>query len=192
MGMPTAAVYIVLATVIAPAIVDMKVIPIAAHLFLFYFGLLSMLTPPVAVASMVAAGLANADMWRTGLVGMRLAAPAYMLPFLWVYNPALLLEGTWDEIVLIIVTVLVGAVLLAQAGTRFEDKSAFGKLFGLALMAAAVAVGGATVWFGAHDLFAVATAIAGAVLALISSRLLRAKFQDVPTTTPQAQPRAGE
>ena len=94
MGMPTAAVYIVLVTVVAPALTDMGVVPMGAHMFLFYFGLLSMLTPPVAVASMVAASMAGSDMWRTGLVGVKLAAAAYLLPFLWVYNPALILDGT--------------------------------------------------------------------------------------------------
>jgi TRAP transporter 4TM/12TM fusion protein len=148
MGMPTAAVYIVLATVIAPAIVDMKVVPIAAHMFLFYFGLLSMLTPPVAVASMVAAGLAQADMWRTGLVGVRLALPAYLLPFLWVYNPALLLEGSYLAIVLVVLTVLIAAVLLAQGAGRFESGTWSTRLFGLLLMALALGVGSATIWIG--------------------------------------------
>ena len=67
--------------------------PIGAHLFLFYFGLISMLTPPVAIASMVAAEMAGADMWKTGFIGVQLAATAYLLPYLWAFNPALLLEG---------------------------------------------------------------------------------------------------
>ena len=75
MGMPTAAVYVVLSIVLAPALVDMNVPPMAAHLFIFYFGLVSMLTPPVAVASYVAASLAGADMWRTSVVAIRWQPP---------------------------------------------------------------------------------------------------------------------
>ena len=72
MGMPTAAVYVVLVSIVAPALVEMKIPEMSAHMFIFYYGLLSMLTPPVAVASMVAAQLAGADMWKTGLIGLQL------------------------------------------------------------------------------------------------------------------------
>ena len=106
MGMPTATVYIVLVSVIGPALVKMGLVPIGAHLFLFYFGLISMLTPPVAIASMVAAEMAGADMWKTGFVGVQLAATAYLMPYLWAFNPALLLEGTTVAIVFVITTCL--------------------------------------------------------------------------------------
>ena len=86
MGMPTATVYIVLVSVIGPALIKMGLVPMGAHLFLFYFGLISMLTPPVAIASMVAAEMAGADMWKTGFIGVQLAATAYMLPYLWAFN----------------------------------------------------------------------------------------------------------
>jgi TRAP transporter 4TM/12TM fusion protein len=175
MGMPTAAVYIVLATVIAPAIVDMKVVPMAAHMFLFYFGLLSMLTPPVAVASMVAAGLAQADMWRTGLVGVRLALPAYLLPFLWVYNPALLLEGSYLAIGLVVLTVLVAAYLLANGMTRTEARSWATRLGGFVYAALAMVVGSATVWIGPENLLVLLPAAAGALVLLATMRLAKAE-----------------
>ncbi|MGD2167190.1 MAG: TRAP transporter fused permease subunit, partial [Gammaproteobacteria bacterium] len=93
MGMPTTAIYVVLSVVLAPALVRMGISSMAAHLFIFYFGLLSFLTPPVAIASFVAAGLAGSNMWTTSWEGVKLAAVAYLLPFLWCYNGALLLDG---------------------------------------------------------------------------------------------------
>ena len=94
MGMPTAAVYVVLVSIVAPALVEMKIPELSAHMFIFYYGLLSLLTPPVAVASMVAAQIAGSDMWRTGLIGLQLAVAAFLMPFLWAFNPALLAQGT--------------------------------------------------------------------------------------------------
>ena len=98
MGMPTAAVYIVLSVVLAPAVIEMGIPVLAAHLFIFYFGLLSMITPPVAVASFVAAGIADASMWKTSFTAMKLGIAAYLLPFLFVFNDSLLFKGTWKEI----------------------------------------------------------------------------------------------
>ena len=167
MGMPTAAIYIILATVIAPALVDMGIKPLPAHLFLFYFGLMSMLTPPVAVASMVAAGLAGADMWRTGIVGVLLASTAYLLPFFWVFNPAILLDGSATAITLAILSVLAAAFLLAQAGFHLGQDGAKEKLLGLALFAGCLAVGSATLWLGHENWLVLAPTLAGAVAAYI-------------------------
>ncbi|MEJ2377421.1 MAG: TRAP transporter fused permease subunit [Pseudolabrys sp.] len=97
MGMPTTAIYVILSTVIGPALIKMGMTPLAAHLFIFYFGVMSFLTPPVAVSSYVAAGLAGANMWRTGWVGMQLSVIALLLPFVWAYDPSLLLEGSWHQ-----------------------------------------------------------------------------------------------
>ncbi len=161
MGMPTAAVYIILATVVAPALVEMGIQPMAAHLFLFYFGLLSMLTPPVAVASMVAAGIAGSDMWRTGLVGVQLAAAAYLLPFLWAFNPALVMEGSWQAVVLVSLTALAAGFLIAEALIRFGEPGAVSKFLGLLFLAATGAVGTATLWIGAESPLALVAALAG-------------------------------
>src|SRR5690606_14386310 len=122
MGMPTTAIYVVLSVVLAPAIVDMGVSPMAAHLFIFYFGLLSFLTPPVAVASFVAAGLAGSGMWSTSWEGVKLAAVAYLLPFLWCYNEALVLVGSPGEIVYVTVTSVVAAFLLARGAQIFRAR----------------------------------------------------------------------
>ncbi len=170
MGMPTAAVYIVLATVIAPALVDMKIVPIAAHMFLFYFGLLSMLTPPVAVASMVAASLAGADMWRTGLVGMQLAATAYLMPFLWVYNPALVMEGSAVEIIYVTLTTLIAGFLITYATIAWNERGPGKKLLGLLYFLATLAVGSATIWIGSDSPLVLAVAVAGIVIAAVARR----------------------
>jgi TRAP transporter 4TM/12TM fusion protein len=162
MGMPTAAVYIVLVTVVAPALVDMGIVPMAAHLFLFYFGLLSMLTPPVAVASMVAASMAGSDMWRTGLVGAQLAAVAYLLPFLWAFNPALILDGTPTAIVLVVFSASVAAWMLARALQGFSGNSLLGILWPATLAVAALFIGSSTIWLGQESLWVAAVSILGA------------------------------
>ena len=170
MGMPTTAIYVVLSVVLAPALVEMGIEPMAAHLFIFYFGLLSFLTPPVAVASYVAAGLAGSGMWSTSWEGVKLAAMAYLLPLLWCYNPALLLDGSWLEIGYAVATALAAALLLArslQNGWRSPDRRSPGRrgLVRPALFAAAISTGGSTVWFGpASPLNLLALAAAGALL----------------------------
>jgi TRAP transporter 4TM/12TM fusion protein len=144
MGMPTAAVYLVLSVVLAPALVEFGVPPLAAHLFLFYFGALSMLTPPVAVASFVAASLAETSFWRTSIAGLKLAAAAYVLPFLWIYNPAVILEGTAAQIVAVIALLVLAAVLLARGLAAGPAR----RTAGFAQIAAAAGVGLAIVWLG--------------------------------------------
>ncbi len=170
MGMPTAAVYIILATVIAPALIEIGLKPMAAHLFLFYFGLLSMLTPPVAVASMVAAGIAGSDMWRTGVVGMQLAAAAYLLPFLWAFNPALVMEGSWIAVVYVSVTALVAGFLIAEAVITYGAGGLVRAGLAVFYFASAIAVGGSTVWLGAESPYTLLFAAAGAVVAVLARR----------------------
>jgi TRAP transporter 4TM/12TM fusion protein len=94
MGMPTAGVYVLLATLVAPALEQLGLDRLPAHLFVLYFGMLSMITPPVALAAYAAANLAGADPWRTALHAVRLGWTAYIVPFLFVASPALLLIGS--------------------------------------------------------------------------------------------------
>ena len=174
MGMPTAAVYIILATVIAPALVEMGLQPMAAHLFLFYFGLLSLLTPPVAVASMVAAGLAGSDMWKTGIVGVQLAAAAYLLPFLWVFNPALVMQGSWPAIIYVTLTAIAAGFLIAEAVITFGRGGMLNRLLGVLYFAATIVVGSATLWIGPESpltLVVAAVGIGAVVLARRNGRL---------------------
>ena len=170
MGMPTAAVYIVLVTVVAPALTQMGVAPMAAHMFLFYFGLLSMLTPPVAVASMVAAGMAGSDMWRTGLEGMKLAVIAYLLPFLWCFNPALLMDGTPVAIVLAVLSTTVAACMLGRALQSFGPSSIVGILSVAGLVITALLVGSSTLLLGPESLGVVAVSAAGLAMVLFLHR----------------------
>ena len=173
MGMPTAAVYIILATVIAPALVEMGLQPMAAHLFLFYFGLLSMLTPPVAVASMVAAGLAGSDMWKTGIVGVQLAAAAYLMPFLWVFNPALVMQGSWTAIVYVTLSAATAGFLIAEAIVTFGRGGAINWLLSVALFVATLVVGSATLWIGAESPLTLVVVVGGAVLVVFLRRGVR-------------------
>jgi len=112
MGMPTGVIYMMLAVLVAPALKEFGVTDLAAHLFLFYFGSLSMITPPVCMATFAAAAIAKTDFWATGWAGVRLAIVAYIVPFVMIYQPALVMEGEWWRIVLGIATASIGVVVL--------------------------------------------------------------------------------
>jgi TRAP transporter 4TM/12TM fusion protein len=113
MGMPTTAAYAICASVLAPALVQMNVPELAAHLFIFYFACLSALTPPVALASFAAAAIANAKTWEVGWQGMRFAIAGFLIPYMFVLGPAMVLEGTPFEIVMVVITGSIGVIALA-------------------------------------------------------------------------------
>ena len=119
MGAPPLLVYVLLAATVAPAIIEGGVSPLAAHLFIFYFGMLSMLTPPVALSALVAARVARADFWWTAMEAVRLGIIAYIIPFLFVYQPVLLLQGTWSKLFGAVLTALAGVVALSAALSRY-------------------------------------------------------------------------
>jgi TRAP transporter 4TM/12TM fusion protein len=108
MGLPTVGVYVLLATLVAPALVEVGVHPMAAHLFVMYFGMMSMITPPVAIAAYAAAGLAQADPLRTGMASVRLGWSAYIVPFLFVLSPALIAQGEPQDIAMACITATLG------------------------------------------------------------------------------------
>jgi TRAP transporter 4TM/12TM fusion protein len=112
MGMPTTAVYVLLAVLVAPGLAKLGIMPIAAHLFIFYFGMLSMITPPVCMASYAAATIGKTDPIRTGWEAMRLCSIAYVVPFLFVFSPSLLLYGPWYLVTLSVATAVIGSILL--------------------------------------------------------------------------------
>ena len=114
-GMPTTGVYIVLATLIAPALVRMGIPPLAAHLFVFYYGCLAPITPPVAVGSYAAASLAQTDPWKTSWKAVKLGSASFLIPFMFVLWPTLLFEGTAVEIMLALITGVIGVFCLASA-----------------------------------------------------------------------------
>ena len=114
MGMPTTPAYIVMVSLLVPAIIKLGAVAPAAHMFAFYFAILSAITPPVALAVFAAAGLAKANMWASGFAAMRAAAPAYIVPFMFIYEPALLtIGGDWLATLHATASAVVGVVLLA-------------------------------------------------------------------------------
>lgn len=116
MGMPTTAAYAICASVLAPALIrEFQVPPIAAHLFIFYYACLSALTPPVALASFAAAAIANARPMDVGWQAMRFAIAGFIIPFMFIYGPAMVLKGTGIEIATSILTGLLGTYALAGA-----------------------------------------------------------------------------
>jgi len=114
-GTPTTVAYIIVATLGVPALQNLGFEALPSHFFVFYFGVLSMITPPVAVASYAAAEVAGADMMRIGVTGTRLCFVAFLVPFLFMYEPALLMVGAPTKILLAFATALVGCVALAGA-----------------------------------------------------------------------------
>jgi TRAP transporter 4TM/12TM fusion protein len=120
MGMPTTPAYIMMVALLVPAVIKLGAITPAAHMFAFYFAILSAITPPVALAVFAAAGLAKTNMWRAGFEAMRVAAPAYIVPFMVVYEPALLLivkdwATEWPHVAIAVVSASIGAMCLAAS-----------------------------------------------------------------------------
>jgi TRAP transporter 4TM/12TM fusion protein len=115
LGLPTVGVYIVLATLVAPALVKMGIDPMAAHMFIMYYGCLSMISPPVAIAAFVAANLAGADPNRTGWVAMAFGWTLFVIPFLFVFSGTLLLKGDPVSIATDVVLAVAGVWFIAAA-----------------------------------------------------------------------------
>lgn len=115
MGMPTVSCYVVLAVLAAPALTKLGVPVLAAHLFVFYFGIISGLTPPVAITAYTAAGIAGSNPFETGWIATKLALGGFIVPYLFVYNKTLLLMGTPLEVVSGILTALLGSICFACA-----------------------------------------------------------------------------
>jgi len=113
MGMPTTPSYIVMVSLLVPAVIKLGAIAPAAHMFAFYFAILSAITPPVALAVFAAAGLAKTSIWSTGWEAVRLAAPAYIIPFMFIYEPSLMLIGDWFTSLTSSVTAVIGVICLA-------------------------------------------------------------------------------
>ena len=115
MGMPTSAAYIMSATLLCPSIIKLGVPALAAHFFVFYFANLSMITPPVALSSFTAAGIVGDNMWKLGLEAFKYSFIIFLIPYTFVYSPAMLGVGSALEIVQVAVTCLIGAYGLSMA-----------------------------------------------------------------------------
>ena len=122
MGLPTTAAYVVLAALGAPALVQLGVPLLAAHLFIFYFGCISNVTPPVSLAAFAAAGISGSPALKTAVSAALLAGAGFLVPFMFVYGPELLLIGNPVEIMLAFVTGLLGVIALASAGMGYARR----------------------------------------------------------------------
>jgi TRAP transporter 4TM/12TM fusion protein len=119
MGMTAAAVYVIVSALTVPALLDMGVQVLPAHFFVYYYGIASALTPPVALAAYGAAGIAGADHNKTALTACRLAIVAFLVPFAFVYNPAIMAIGTLPKIILSVGTAFIGVIFLSAGFSRF-------------------------------------------------------------------------
>jgi TRAP transporter 4TM/12TM fusion protein len=115
MGLPTIGVYVMLAVLVAPALVKVGVPPLAAHLFILYFGMMSLITPPVAPAAYVAAAIAGSPSMATGWTAMRFGWSSYIVPFLFVYSPAILMQGSAIDIIAVTISSMFGIWLICAA-----------------------------------------------------------------------------
>jgi len=113
MGMPTTPAYIIMTALLVPAIVKLGVIAPAAHMFALYFAVLSAITPPVALAVFAAAGIAKADLWKSGWAAVKIGAAGFIVPFMCVYEPALMMIGSWPAIIQAFFTASAGILLFA-------------------------------------------------------------------------------
>lgn len=156
MGLPTTAAYLILATVVAPPLVEMGVPILTAHMFVFFFGCISTITPPVALASYVAAGIAGSDINKTSWTAFAYGITSYILPFMFFFGPALLMDGSVFEIITAVVIGLVsvfciatsvvgyflqplqvwGRVIMAVTGLLLMYQSTLTNLIGLGLLVA--------------------------------------------------------
>ena len=178
MGMPTAAVYIVLSVVLAPAVIEMGVPVLAAHLFIFYFGLLSMITPPVAVASFVAAGIAGSSLWKTSFTAIKLGIAAYLLPFLFVYNDSLLFKGSWAEILNIFFTCLISGLILSHV-LRGNTIKSLKEIIILALyLLSSLLIGSSTLWLGRDSNYVYILMVFGILVLYNITRISTLKFSE--------------
>ena len=124
MGVPTTVVYILMATIAAPPIITLGIPPLAAHMFVFYFGLLASVTPPVAIAAYAAAGLANASPSKTGWQAFRLALAGFIIPFIFIFSPKLLfIDTNVIELIIPIITSIIGVISLGSSIEGFLYKN---------------------------------------------------------------------
>ena len=120
MGLTSIPCYILLAVLVAPALEKMGAPAVAAHLFVFYFGIISFITPPVAIAAFVAAAIAESSSWKTGWTATRLALVTFIVPFAFMYDRGLLLQGSVFQIVVACTTAVIGTICIASGQQRYS------------------------------------------------------------------------
>jgi TRAP-type uncharacterized transport system fused permease subunit len=187
MGLSVVPAYIILATLAAPALIRLDVPILAAHFVVMWWGNASNITPPVALASYVAANIAGSPMWKTGNAAVVKGAGLLFLPVLFIYQPGLLFQGTWIEIAATIGSILAGVVLLAAAiegyllrSNGLEMRIGYGVLGSLLIVAH-------------HPLHvAVLTIVTGAVIAADHYLARQAAAPSVPATPVDSVPTKGD
>jgi TRAP transporter 4TM/12TM fusion protein len=169
MGMPTTAAYAVAASVVAPGLVQLGIDPLTAHFFVFYFAVVSAITPPVALASYAAAGISGANAMETSVASFRIGIAAFIVPFMFFYNGALLMNAPWFDIARALVTATFGVYLLSGGVLGWFGKVSAGWPVRIMLILSALLMIEGGIW----------TDMAGVALALISFLLQRQRRQRV-------------
>ncbi|WP_417565942.1 TRAP transporter permease [Marinobacter sp.] len=167
MGMPTTAAYAVAASVVAPGLVQLGIEPLTAHFFVFYFAVVSAITPPVALASYAAAGISGANAMETSVASFRIGIAAFIVPFMFFYNSALLMDGDWFVIARAVLTATFGVYLLSGGVLGWFGKVSAAWLVRIMLIAAALLMIEGGLW----------TDIAGVALAVMSFLVQRQRRQ---------------
>jgi TRAP-type uncharacterized transport system fused permease subunit len=189
-GLPTVGCYILLATLVAPTLIKMGIDPMAAHMFILYYGCLSLISPPVAVAAFVAANLANADANKTGWVAMAFGWTIFVIPFLFVYSGTLLLKGDPVFIVIDFITAVAGVWFISAAvmGYSLRDLGWVGRIVHMVVGICLIVPVGA--FAAARWMNIVGAVMAVAVLAY--ERMMRRPDEPKPgaTAAPVATPAA--
>lgn len=122
MGLPTVVCYVLLAVTVASPLIKMGVLPLAAHLFIFYFGMLCMITPPVGFAFYASAAIADSNPMRTGWTAFKFSLSGFILPYMFVFYPSLLLIGTFSEILLATIPAVIGIFFLSVGIIGYFNK----------------------------------------------------------------------
>jgi TRAP transporter 4TM/12TM fusion protein len=176
MGMPTTPAYIVQVALLVPALVRLDVPVEAAHMFAFYFAILSAITPPVALAVYAANSISQGGLWETGVAALKLGATGYIIPFMFVFGPSLLMIGAWHTIALTTFTALVGVTALAASlhGYFLRPTRLFERilLFGAAIVLIKPGIWTDLIGFGAL------------AVVLVSQQVLKAAPEEVAAAPP--------
>jgi TRAP transporter 4TM/12TM fusion protein len=158
MGMPTTAAYAVAASVVAPGLVQLGIEPLTAHFFVFYFAVVSAITPPVALASYAAAGISGANAMETSVASFRIGIAAFIVPFMFFYNGALLMDAGWFDIARALITALFGVYMLSGGVLGWFARASAGVITRLLLIGAALLMIEGGLW----------TDLSGIVLAVVA------------------------
>jgi TRAP transporter 4TM/12TM fusion protein len=183
MGMPTTAAYAVAASVVAPGLIRLGIEPLVAHFFVFYFAVVSAITPPVALAAYAGAAIAGSKALPTSVTAFKLGLAAFIVPFMFFYSPALLMLGSWVEIIHYTATACVGVFLLSAAVQ--------GWFFGRTNILLRVALGGAALSMIAGGWLTDAVGIGLGLAVFAWQQKMAVKEPDLPIAQPAATEQAG-